>query len=79
MVNLPDTRPEMVAADFDGVKEALKGETTCSFIFMLSPLTDLLCFQNQLNVHIVPAAFMICKFQCFYNFSGAARKDAWCF
>lgn len=48
MVNLPDTRPDtrpdMVAADFDGVKEALKGETTCSFIFMLSPLTDLLCF-----------------------------------
>uniref|UniRef100_A0A3Q3BQ16 NADPH:adrenodoxin oxidoreductase, mitochondrial n=1 Tax=Haplochromis burtoni TaxID=8153 RepID=A0A3Q3BQ16_HAPBU len=24
MVNLPDTRPDMVAADFDGVKEALK-------------------------------------------------------
>lgn len=44
MVNLPDTRPDMVAADFDGVKEALKGETTCSFTFMLSPLTDLLCF-----------------------------------
>lgn len=44
MVNLADTRPDMVAADFDGVKEALKGETTCSFTFMLSPLTDLLCF-----------------------------------
>lgn len=25
MVNLPDTRPEMVPADFEGVTEALKG------------------------------------------------------
>lgn len=26
MVNLPDTRPEMVAADFKCVAEALKGQ-----------------------------------------------------
>lgn len=27
MVNLPGTRPEMVAADFEGVTEALKGKS----------------------------------------------------
>lgn len=26
MVKLPDTRPEMVAADFEGVTEAIKGK-----------------------------------------------------
>lgn len=26
MVKLPDTRPEMLAADFEGVAEALKGK-----------------------------------------------------
>lgn len=31
MVKLPDTRPDMVAADFDGVKEALKGESRSGF------------------------------------------------
>lgn len=25
MVNLPDTRPEMVAADFQGLREVVKG------------------------------------------------------
>lgn len=28
MVKLPDTRPEMLAADFEGVAEALKGKHT---------------------------------------------------
>jgi len=26
MVNLPDTRPEMVGADFEGIAEALKSK-----------------------------------------------------
>lgn len=30
MVKLPDTRPEMLTADFEGVAEALKGETIIS-------------------------------------------------
>lgn len=28
MVNLPGTRPEMVASDFEGVTKALKGTST---------------------------------------------------
>lgn len=63
MVNLPDTRLDMVAADFDGVKEALKGETTCSFIFMTSNWPAV--FLKPINVYIVSSAFKICKFQCF--------------
>ncbi len=39
MVNLPDTRPEMVAADFEGVTEAIKGKKilfiSFSFLFLM--------------------------------------------
>lgn len=31
MVNLPDTRPEMVVDDFEGVKEAIKGTKLLSY------------------------------------------------
>lgn len=40
MVKLPDTRPEMLPADFEGVPEAIKGKKqiiTHKFLFFLLP------------------------------------------
>lgn len=41
MVNLPDTKTEMVTSEFEGVAEALKG--SWSFFPSLSPITRHLC------------------------------------
>ncbi len=38
MVNLPDTRPEMVAADFEGVTEAIKAYHVKAQLHCMRPL-----------------------------------------
>ena len=46
MVNLPGSRPEMVAADFEGVTEALKGQRevkVCPNIFAVTDICAAFC------------------------------------
>lgn len=61
MVKLPDTRPEMLAADFEGVAEALKGKDT-RFVLQLGPLLSV--FPSQ-DVSIL--VFNLNWLQCQYS------------
>ena len=46
MVNLPNTRPDMVAADFEGVTEALKGKKLNIILILYLFLKDGMFFFN---------------------------------
>lgn len=50
MVNLPDTRPEMVVTDFEGVREALKGKKKQ---FILVFYYFIICSILELSVEIL--------------------------
>lgn len=54
MVNLPGTRPDMVAADFEGVSEALKGQRQIKalygiFFFILLGFLKKIIFRNMFS------------------------------
>lgn len=58
MVKLPDTRPEMLAADFEGVAEALKGKNTLFCVTVSSSVSFFSiqpgCFYFSLSSQLPP-------------------------
>lgn len=85
MVNLPDTRPEMVAADFKCVTEALKGQKinklkSVKFSFVLILWLKLFCCWSKRNSFINLSALRVINvdvFNCYFIASQLKTISKW--